>query len=117
MGFLRKLFGGSDRNSAPVDKNGIYLYIRSKRAADAVSKVRIDKKYDLNSSDGGYKWHKTIVDAKYFSRIQAVVEFDRNYQVVGQDLDGGEFITAEEYEAIMAERKAARENSDPDVAE
>ncbi|MEM7803057.1 MAG: hypothetical protein AAF633_27955, partial [Chloroflexota bacterium] len=72
MGFLRRLFGQSG-DSKPVDKSGIYLYVRANRAPDAVSKLRIDKTYELNSDPSGYVWHKTIVDPKYFSRIEAVV--------------------------------------------
>ena len=107
MGFFRRLFGGGD--SAPVDKNGIYMYFRSKRAADAVTKVRADKQHDLNRTDYGFVWHKTIVDSKYFSRIQAVVYFDGNYQVTSADIDGGEMISAEAFDAIIAEREQAKE--------
>ena len=113
MGFLRKLFGGG-KSSQPVDKNGIYLYFRGKRAADAVTKVRADKQHDLNRTDSGFVWHKTIVDSKYFSRIQAVVYFDGNYQVTNADLDGGEMITKEEFDAILAEREAAKNEENAD---
>lgn len=101
MGFLRKLFGGG--NSQPKD-DGIYLYFRSKRAADAVTKVRINPQYDLNNNGSGYTWHKTIVDARYFSRINAVVYFDGGHNVTSADLDGGELISAEAFEAALASR-------------
>lgn len=101
MGFLRKLFGG--RPSAPQD-NGIYLYFRSKRAADAVTKIRIEPKYDLNADGNGYVWHKTIVDSRYFSKINAIVHFDGNHNLTVSDIDGGELISAESYEAALAER-------------
>ena len=103
MGFLKRLFGGGD-SGEHVDKNGIYIFVRSPRAADAVSKLRIDKTYDLNSAPSGYVWHKTIVDPKYFSRIEAVIYFDNKHQITNSDLKGGELITEEEYEAIMTER-------------
>ena len=103
MGFLKKLFGGgSAEKSEPQDPNGIYLYFRSKRAPDAVTRVRVDKQYDLNSADSGYVWHKTIVDHKYFSRVHAVVYFDRGHQVTRAEVDGGELISAAEYEAALA---------------
>ncbi len=106
MGFLKRLFGGGGSgNSAPVDKNGIYLYFRHKRAADAVTKVRADKQHDLNRTNNGFVWHKTIVDSKYFTRIHAVVYFDSNYQVTSADIDSGEMITAEQFEAALAERE------------
>ncbi|MFT5194747.1 MAG: hypothetical protein ACI85U_001756 [Candidatus Promineifilaceae bacterium] len=101
MGFLKKLFGGGNRQ--PKD-SGVYLYFRSKRAADAVTKIRIEPKYDLNQDGDGYAWHKTIVDSRYFSRINAIVRFDSNHQVVSSNLDTGELITAEEYETVLAAR-------------
>ncbi|MEM8858999.1 MAG: hypothetical protein AAGD96_11800, partial [Chloroflexota bacterium] len=64
----------------------------------------INPQYDLNNNGNGYTWHKTIVDARYFSRIQAVVNFDGNYNVISADLDNGAMISAEEYEAAMAQR-------------
>jgi hypothetical protein len=103
MGFLRKLFGGANRQ--PKD-NGVYLYFRSKRAADAVTKIRIEPSYDLNRDGNTLSWHKTIVDSRYFSRINAVIRFDDSHQVISADLDnGGELITAEEYEATIAGRQ------------
>ena len=109
MGFLRKLFGADNRK--PKD-NGVYLYFRSKRAADAVTKIRIEPTYDLNRDGNGYSWHKTIVDSRYFSRIEAIVRFDSNYQVISADLDNGEIITAEAYDAVMEERNRPTESGD-----
>lgn len=106
MGFFKKLFGGANRQ--PQD-SGIYLYFRSKRAADAVTKVRIEPTYDLNRDGDGHSWHKTIVDSRYFSRINAVVRLDSNYRVISADLDNGELISAEEYDAILAERNRPTE--------
>ena len=115
MGFLRKLFGADNRK--PKD-TGIYLYFRSKRAADAVTKIRIEPSYDLNRDGDGYSWHKTIVDSRYFSRINAVIRFDSNHQVISADVDNGEMISAEEFEAALAERNRPDEPSDePPAAE
>lgn len=106
MNFLKKLFGGGEPQKY-VDHDGIYFYVRAKRC-NAVVKVRADKKHDLNSVDGGYEWHKTIVDSKCFSRMQAIVQFDGNYKIVHQEITDGEFITAEEYEAALAAERAEK---------
>ncbi len=112
MGFLKRLFGGGKQ---AYQDNGIYLHFRSKRAADAVTKVRINPTHDLNNDGGGYVWHKTIVDSRYFSRIQAEIRFDGSYNVTSSDLDGGELISAEEYERAMAERnKPAEPEPEPE---
>lgn len=106
MDFLKKLFGGGNGGQRqPVDKTGIYLYVRSTKKPDAVSKLRIDKNHDLNSAPSGYVWHKTIVDPKYFTRVEAVVYFDHNYRLSNADLSDGEIITEEEFEAVMTARK------------
>lgn len=101
MGFLKRLFGGGGKSPQSGDPNGIYLYFRARRAADAVAKVRIDKQYDLNREANGLRWHKTIVDPKYFSRIQAVILFDSNFNIVSSDIQGGELIDEAAYEAAM----------------
>lgn len=105
MGFFKKLFGGGNQANKPyVDKNGIYFYVQVNGRNSRV-KVRADKQHDLMSTDDGYIWHKTIVDAKYFTRMAAVVKFDRQYNVVSQEIDGGTFITEKEY--IAAENESA----------
>ncbi|MCB0033070.1 MAG: hypothetical protein KDE51_03535 [Anaerolineales bacterium] len=103
MGFLKKLFGGGGEQKYE-DKTGIYLYVRSKRGAYV--KVRADKQHDLNRSDNGYIWHKTIVDSKYFTRMQATVYFDNNFNITSSELDGGEFISEADYEAGIAAEKS-----------
>lgn len=113
MGFLKKLFGGGEKRYE--DTTGIYFYVRSKRGAYV--KVRADKQHDLNRTDNGFQWHKTIVDSKYFTRMQAVVDFDNNYNVTHSALENGTFISAEEYEAGLKEQEhqaAVNETSDSD---
>ena len=95
MGFLRNLFGGK-KDQPYVDKNGIYLYVKVNNL-DSRVKVRADKQHDLMRTDNGFVWHKTIVDSKYFRRMQAVVHFDNNYNIVSRELEGGTFISEEEY--------------------
>ncbi len=113
MGFLKKLFSGFGGSSQPKD-SGIYLYFRSPRAADAVTKIRIEPSYDLNRDGDNLSWHKTIVDSRYFSRIQAVIRFDSNHQILSAELDKGELITAEEYEAALATRNRPEETETGD---
>lgn len=102
MGFLKKLFGGGDGPKKIQDKQGIFVYVRSQRCAEGVVRCRIDKQYDLNREGSGYVWHKTIVDSKCFSQMKSVIHFDQNYQIVSADIQGGDLITAEEYEAQLA---------------
>jgi hypothetical protein len=111
MGFLKRLFGGGGaKEQTYEDKDGIYLYVRAHKC-NAVVKVRADKKHDLNDADGGYVWYKTIVDSKCFSRMEAVVHFDRNYNITQSEITNGEFITAVAYEEALAAERAAKEET------
>jgi hypothetical protein len=117
MGFLRRLFGGDKKENGYRDEHGIYVYVKNERC-DAYVRTRIDKRHDLNREGNGYIWHKTIVDAKCFQRLQAVIHFDNNYNVTSQQIDPpGKFITEEEYEAGLAAQEAARRKAEAEAAE
>lgn len=96
MGFLRKLFSG-EKKGDQGDTQGLYFYVRCDNCGTRV-RVRADKQYDLNRTDEGFTWHKTIVDSKCFRQIPTVVVLDRNYEVVSSEIAGGQYITREEYE-------------------
>lgn len=106
MGFLRRLFGGG-KKSQEGDAQGLYFYVQCDHCGARV-RVRADKQYDLNRTDEGFVWHKTIVDSKCFRQIPTVVQLDRNYDVVHAEIEGGRYITREAYEApeIAPEIKA-----------
>ena len=98
MGFLKRLFGseGSSKGQSS-DSEGFFFYVQCDNCGKKV-RLRILKRYDLNYSDDGYVWHKTIVDSRCFREIQAVVHFDRNYNVTNADIGGGRQISHEEYQ-------------------
>lgn len=105
MSFLRKLFGQPE---AAKDERGIYLYAACDRCGQRL-RIRIDRQYDLNQRDeGGYIWQKTLVDSRCFRPMPTVVIFDRDYQTVSTEIEGGRYISREEYEAA-AQAAAARE--------
>ncbi len=99
MGFLKRLFGGegSSKGQSP-DSDGFFFYVQCDNCGKKV-RLRILKQYELNYSDGGYVWHKTIIDSRCFREIPAVVHFDSNYHVTNADINGGRQISLEEYEA------------------
>lgn len=119
MGFLRRLFGG-DNKGAESDTQGVYFYVQCNNCGARV-RVRADKQYDLNRTDDGFIWHKTIVDSKCFRQIPTTVQLDRNYEVVKAEIDGGKYITREAYEAPEPPPEAdagtsADESGDSDAA-
>jgi hypothetical protein len=98
MGFLKKLFGGGNNSASNAsDKDGFFIYVQCDRCEKRV-RLRILKQHDLNYTDDGFVWHKTIVDSRCFQHIPAVVHFDRSLNVLNQEIDGGHFITRAEFE-------------------
>ena len=108
MGFLKKLFGGSQGDSrspqATGDTQGIYFYVQCDRCGTPV-RLRADKQYDLISGGTGYVWHKTIVDNRCFQRMPTVVYLDRAYEMVSHEITGGHYITQDEYEVFWRRHK------------
>lgn len=100
MDFLKRLFGGGEYE----DKQGIYFYAQCDNCG-AIVRVRADKQYDLNPTDGGYVWHKTIVDNRCFRPMQATVYLHRNYEVDQAELENGRFVSEAEYQTQQEERK------------
>lgn len=96
MGFLKRLFGGGQKEY--VDKDGLYFYVQCDNCGKCVQ-VRASKQYDLNRQGGGFVWHKTIVDNRCFRPMQTVVYLDSNYTITSHEIEGGHYITEEEYEA------------------
>lgn len=97
MDLIKRLFGRGD-DDKPHDPQGIYLYVECDRCGAQV-RVRADKQYDLNRTEDGFTWHKTIVDSKCFRQMPTVVHFDRSYNVVASEIEGGHYISKETYEA------------------
>ncbi|MBP8949064.1 MAG: hypothetical protein KBG73_09490 [Candidatus Promineofilum sp.] len=115
MGFLKKLFGGSDRPEQPTSKstnnadpNGVYFYVQCDRCGAPV-RLRADKQHDLLNEDGGYTWHKTIVDNRCFRPMPTVVTLNADFEMVSHEITGGRYITREEYEALVDEQRRAKE--------
>lgn len=99
MSFLKKLFGGDDSNrSSGSDDQGFFLYVQCDNCAAKV-RLRVHKQHDLNNTDDGYVWVKTIIDSRCFRPMHTVVHFDRSYHMVSHELEGGRYISREEYEA------------------
>ncbi len=103
MGFLKRLFGGGEEKPSGGDPHGIYLYARCGQCG-AIVRVRADKQHDLMNTGGGYEWHKTIVDARCFRRMQTVVQFDRGYNVTHASLEGGDYVTEADWQAQESAR-------------
>ncbi len=105
MDFLRRLFGARGHN-APAD-NVLHLYVRCGRCGAPVH-VRIHLyndlavEYDDNENIAGYRLRKEIMDSRCFRLIYADLAFDRNRHELSRAIEGGEFISQDEYERLTA---------------
>jgi hypothetical protein len=98
MGFLDKL--GSLFSSEPRD-DAVYLFVQCDKCG-AKLRIRADKQYDLSpdyEGGGAYFLRKEMLDSKCFTLMYAEVHFDRQYNIVSSDVQGGRLISQEEFEA------------------
>jgi len=102
MGLLEKvrsLF--SSRPSAERD-DAVHIYVECGRCKSRVH-VRLDKRHDLSQGEGGgYFVRKEIMDSKCFRLMTAEILFDASYRVENQEVQGGRFISRQDYEAATS---------------
>lgn len=95
---LKDLFSGE-----PKDE-GLYVYARCNRCG-AVLHTRLDVKREAapNFEEGGYILRKEMMDSKCFELMHAEFRFDDNRNLIEKSIDGGEFITRQEWESQRAD--------------
>jgi hypothetical protein len=102
MGFLDRLtslFGSKPSRQAD---DAIHIYVECDRCKSKVH-VRLDRRHDLSAGEGGgYFVRKEIMDSRCFRLMSAEINFDGSYRVQSQDLQGGRFISKEEFEAAAS---------------
>ncbi len=98
MGLLDKLSSlFSGKPGQPGDE-AVHIYVECERCKSRVH-VRLDKRHDLSQHEsGGYYVRKEIMDSKCFRLMAAELTLDPSYRVQSQDIQGGRFLTKEEYE-------------------
>lgn len=107
MDLLRRLFGGERRTQ---DDGAIHLYARCGRCG-AVVHARIDPRNDLlpEYGDGddlsGYRLVKEMMDARCFRLMRAEIEYDSRRREISRAIDGGTFITRDEYDRLASKRE------------
>ena len=99
MGWLEKLgalFGGR----APSERDdAFHIYVECDRCKSKVH-VRLDRRHDISQrEEGGYFVRKEIMDSKCFRLMAAEITFDGSYRIQSQEVQGGRFISREEYDA------------------
>ncbi len=99
MGFLNKLTSVFGAKPSQQPDEAIHVYVECERCKSKVH-VRLDKRHDLSAGEeGGYFVRKEIMDSKCFRLMSAELVLDSSYRIQRQDLQGGRFISKEEFEA------------------
>ena len=110
MNFLRRLFGAS---GAATSDGAFHLYVRCNRCGAPVH-VRIDPRNDLLIEYGdeddatGYRLIKEIMDSRCFRLIRAEIEYDRGRHELNRQIEGGTFISKDEYDQLVAQNEKVR---------
>ena len=99
MWWLRRLFSRSPGREAD---NALWLHVQCDRCGEVIA-VRVDRRYDLASNllDPGeegpaYTVHKDVVGDRCFRRIGVSLGFDRRFNIVEQDIQGGRLLSESE---------------------
>src|SRR5689334_23165244 len=106
MNFVRKLFSGSGASSAS-DANALWLYVQCNKCGAPVA-IRVDTRNDISTDyeTGGRYLRKEIMDSTCFQLMYADVRFDANGSIAEQSIQGGKFLTKEEFAQADADFKA-----------
>lgn len=111
MKFFEKIKAAllSTTNGEIKDKNGLYFYVKCAKCGAPV-RIRADKFHDLqrDMENGGFILRKEIMDGSCFQLMYATIRFDANYRILEQEIEGGEFITWETYQALAHPQAAPR---------
>ncbi|MCB0165524.1 MAG: hypothetical protein KDI79_14940 [Anaerolineae bacterium] len=102
MGLLDALKSMFATDASQAD-NAYWLYVRSRRCKEVI-KTRVDLRNDLSQRDeGGYFTRKVLTgnNSRCFDRVEVTLIFDDYRRLVDQQISGGEFLTAEAYEAAL----------------
>ena len=108
MNFLKRLaslFGGGGAPSS--DKRYLTIYALSRRCNEPVS-GQVDLLNELSKPDEGeYAYYTrkvlhTTGERRCFSEVEVQLYFDQNKQIVHQEVEGGRWLTSDEYTAELA---------------
>jgi hypothetical protein len=100
MNFFKRLFGGG--GEAPEQDKALYLYVKCSKCASPL-RVRIDTRnelspeFDEGEGVAGYILRKEMMDSKCFRLMYATLRFDERRRELGREIEGGEFISPDEY--------------------
>ena len=115
MGFFKRIMGALAGKAPAGNNRYMAIYVFSNRCREAVA-GQVDLLNELSlADDGGYYVRKvlhTSGQARCFGQVEVELWLDGNKRVQRHEVQGGRWLTAEEYEAELAaaaERAAAEQ--------
>jgi len=103
MSFLKKIASALSPKGAG-EGEALWVYVRCDKCGEAI-KTRLDLSHDLTpnySAEGrvtDYVVRKVLIGSqRCFEPIEVKLTFDPQRRVISREIDGGQFISREEYE-------------------
>jgi hypothetical protein len=108
MSFFKNLFGGGAKSDS--DANALWLYVQCSKCGAPVA-IRVDTRNDISVDyeTGGKYLRKEIMDSTCFQLMYADVQFDGTGKIMEQTVQGGKFLTRDEFDTARAEFDAKKE--------
>lgn len=101
MAFFRALRRLS-RGAGTGEAQAFVFYVRCDRCGEVV-RARADRRWDLlqelGEGSGGYSLHKDVLGTRCNALMHVLVRFDDTYRITHQEVAGGRFVSAAEYDA------------------
>lgn len=95
---FRRLFGGA----ATEETQALIFFVRCDRCGEII-RVRADRRWDLlqelGEGSSGYSLHKDVLGTRCNALLHVLVRFDDAYRITHQEVQGGRFVSAAEYDA------------------
>jgi len=97
-GFFKKILGRREEDSTGL----LWIYTQCDRCGEKFKTI-IRKYNDLTPTykdDGpAYLLRKELIGVNCPHRINLKLEFDKNYRQISEEIEGGHFITQDEYQS------------------
>lgn len=110
MGFLQKIASALS-SKGTTEGDALWVYVRCDKCGERI-KTRIDLSHDLTpnySEEGGianYFSRKVLIGSRgCFAPVEVKLTFDAQRRVSSREINGGQFISKEEYERDEAMRE------------
>lgn len=93
--YIKKIFGPANRG------NLMNFYLKDKKCGEKI-RLLVRKSYDIqriyeDSDQADYRLKKVVICNNCYNKIDVRIDFDKRYNIIDSEINGGEIITKEEY--------------------